>query len=147
MKFQANGKMRSHPGFTMANRVEPFSGSGQLRAGFSAEMGEVTLGVTEVPIKLRIPFLKRRHAVLIIGAIGPVSIKLNPFTCSVKDLSVSGEVWVGGKEGLVVVSEGKVDGNTELRVEGALSGDLSLGKLHLGGEGELDRAHREEAAK
>jgi hypothetical protein len=147
MKFQANGKMRSHPGFTMANKVEPFSGSGQLRAGFSAEMGEVTLGITEIPIKLRIPFLKRHHAVLIIGTIGPVSIKLNPFTCSVKDMSISGEVWVGGKEGLVVVSEGKVDCNTEMQVEGAISGDLSLGKLHLGGECEPEHAHPEEAAK
>jgi len=62
-------------------------------------------------------------------------------------MSVSGEVWVGGKEGLVVVSEGKVDCNTEMRVEGAISGDLSLGKLHLGGECGLDPTHAEEAAK
>ena len=147
MKFQANGKMRSHPGFSLANKVEPFTGSGELRAGFSAEMGEVTLGITEVPIKLRIPFLKRRHAVLIIGTIGPVSIKLDPFTCSVRDLSISGEVRVGGKEGLVVVSEGKVACNTEMTVEGAIIGDLSLGKLHLGAESELEQAEPEEATK
>jgi hypothetical protein len=147
MKFQANGKMRSHPGFTLANKVDPFSASGQLHAGFSAEMGEVTLGITEVPIKLRIPFLKRHHAVLIIGTIGPVSVKLDPCTCSVKDLSISGDVRVGGKEGLVVLSEGKVACNTEMTVEGAITGNLSLGKLHLGGESELEPTHPEEAAE
>ena len=28
MKFQADGTMRSHPGFTLANKIDPFSGSG-----------------------------------------------------------------------------------------------------------------------
>jgi hypothetical protein len=134
MKFHANGKLRSHPGFNLTNKVEPFSGSGQIHAGFSAELGEVTLGISEVPIKLRIPFLKRRHAVLIIGTLGPIRIKLDPCKCSLKDVSVSGEVWVGGKEGLVVVSEGKAACETEVKLDGTLCGDLALGKVHLGDE-------------
>lgn len=147
MKFQARGTMRSHPGFTLANKVEPFSLSAQVKGGVSGEVGAVKLGIGEVPVKLRIPFLKRCHPVLVIGTIGPVSVKLDPFTCSIKDLAVTGDVWVGGKQGLVVMTEGKVVCSTDMAVDGVLTGNVSLGQVHLGAEPEATLTHQHKAAE
>jgi hypothetical protein len=147
MKFQARGNMRSSPGFTLRNQVQPFSCSAQIKGGLEAGIGEVRLGVGEVPIKLRIPFLKRRRPVLVIGTIGPASIQLDPFTCSVKDLAIGGEVQFGGKQGLVVMTEGKVACSTEMTADGLLSGALSLGQVHLGDDPEPPLTHRGKRAR
>jgi hypothetical protein len=142
MKFQARGNMRSQPGFTLANKVNPFSLSAQLKGSVAGEVGAVKLAIGEVPIKLRIPFLKRCHPVLVIGTIGPVSVRLDPFTCSVKDLTLTGDVWVGGKEGLAVMTEGKVTCSTDMAVDGVVTGNFSLGQVNLGAEPETTLTHQ-----
>jgi hypothetical protein len=147
MKFQARGNMRSSPGFTLGNNVAPFSLSAQLKGGLAAEVGAVKLAIGEVPIKLRIPFLKRCHPVLVIGTIGPVSVKLDPFTCSVKDVAITGDVWVGGKQGLVVMTEGKVSCSTDMAVDGVVTGNVSLGQVHLGADAETCVTHQNKAAE
>ncbi len=131
MKIKLRGGMRSNPTVTLASRIDPIRFSGRMEGGASGTVGEIAVGLSEVPLRVRIPFLKRRHRLLVVGAIGPVQLKLDPFNLSLREIVFGGEGVLGGKEGLSVVSEAKVACQTDFHAEGVAAGGLGLGPLRF----------------
>ena len=136
MKVKLRGGMRSNPEVRLTSRVEPVRFSTQLKGGASAGVEEISVGLSEIPLRLRIPFLKRRHRLLVIGAVGPVQLKLDPLNVALREMVLGAEGVLGGKEGLSVTSEGKVACETTFHAEGVAGGGLGLGPFRLEAEPE-----------
>jgi hypothetical protein len=132
MNFQAKAQIHSSPGVELVNRLAPFRCSAHVHGQVSAETGAIIVHLAEIPVAVRIPFLKRRAALITIGTAGPAKLKVDPITCSLKELSFHCDATVGDKEGLTLVTEGKMQCSSELGVEGVAGGDISLGSIHVG---------------
>ena len=132
MNFQAKAHLQSSPGLELVNRLEPFRCSAHVHGRVTAETGAIVVHFAEVPVTLRIPFLKRRSSVITVGAVGPAKLKVDPLTCSLKELDFHCDATVGDKEGLTFFTEGKMHCSSELGVEGVAGGDISLGHIHVG---------------
>ncbi len=136
MKMKIRGGMHGHPSVTLASRFEPIRFSSRVEGGAGGGVGEITVSLNEIPLRLRIPFLKRRRRLLTIGALGPVRLKLDPFHLSLREVSFGAEGVLGGKDGLSVVSEGKVACQTDFHAEGVAGGGFGLGPFRLESEPE-----------
>jgi hypothetical protein len=136
MKMKIRGAMHGHPSVTLASRFDPVRFSTRLEGGASAGVGEIAVGLNEIPLRLRIPFLKRRHRLLTIGTLGPVRLKFDPLHVSLREISFAAEGVLGGKEGLSVVSEGKMACQTDFHAEGVAGGGFGLGPFRLESEPE-----------
>ena len=151
MNFEAHGTMRSSPGVALENHVSPLHCSGRVHGQVSAEVGAISIHLSQIPVTFRIPFL-RRSSPIVVGTIGPAELKVDPFTLSLQEFSLGAEATLGGKEGFTIVTEGKVACATEMSVEGAATGDIGLGALHFGKPPERPRtvekpAFRKKAAE
>ena len=131
MKIKFRGTMRSNPSVALASRVGPVRFSTHVEGGASGEVGELRVAVSEVPLRLRIPFLKRRHGLLLIGAVGPMELKVDPLSLALREVRLGAEGVLGGKEGLTVVTEGKVACESTLRGLAATGGDFHLGPFRF----------------
>ncbi len=136
MKVKLRGGMRSNPEVRLASRVEPVRFSTRLEGGASAGVGEISVGLSEIPLRLRIPFLKRRHRLLVIGTVGPVQLKLDPLTLALREMVFGAEGVLGGKEGLSVLSEGRIACETNFHAEGVAGGGFGVGPFRLEAEPE-----------
>lgn len=139
MNFSINGTMQGSPGIALTNRVSPLQCSGKIGGRVTAEVGAIAVHVAHIPVLLRIPFLPRSTPILI-GMIGPTEVKVDPFTCSLSEMSFSCEGQLGGKDGFVLTTEGKLACATEVSLEGSTSGDIGLGSLHFGKAPEARKA-------
>ncbi len=151
MNFQAQGSMRSNPGVALSNRVSPLQCSAQIHGKAAGEVGAVSVRMEQIPVRLRIPFL-RRSAPILVGTVGPAEFKMDPFTWSLGEFSIGCNAQLGGKEGFVITTEGKVACATDMTMEGAATGDIGLGSIHFGrppegGKGDLRAERRRRAAE
>jgi len=146
MKFKAHAGMRSNPGFSLSNKLDPVGVSAHLQGTVSAEVGAVTIGIQEIPVRMRIPFLKRPGHLLVLGTVGPASIKVDPVTLSLKELSLQCGGVLGDKHGIVIKTDGNVTCKTEMDAEGVASGTIGVGSIDLGPEPHVDVTHRPAAA-
>jgi hypothetical protein len=132
MKFKAHGVMRSSPGVALTSEISPIAFSTHMGGKLAAEVGAISVGIGKIPVRIRIPFLKDRPS-QVIGSVGSVDIKVNPFTLSIKELSLKCDGLLGSK-GITVETEGKVGCRTEMELEGLLSGSVGMGSISLGEE-------------
>lgn len=149
MNFEAHGTMRSNPGVALTNRVSPLQCSAKIQGQGTAEIGAIAVHLAQIPVRLRIPFLRRSTPILV-GSVGPAEFKVDPFTCSLKEFSIGCDAHLGGKEGFLVTTEGKVACATELSLDGTATGDIGLGSIHFGQPsegGRTQRQHRRRSAE
>jgi hypothetical protein len=135
MKFSAFGLMKSTPGFTMVNKIDPVDIDAKLSGGLKAQVGEISVAIGEVPVKVRIPFLRRRRNTIVIGSVGGTHVKVDPVSLSIDEIAVSfaGILGKAGK-GITVKTDAKVDCRTEMEARGDACGRIGLGSVDLGGE-------------
>lgn len=124
MKFKVLGAMKSNPGFSMVNTIAPVNVSTSLHGSVTAGVGAISIGVSEIPVRLRVPFLKRTVQLQVIGTVGGIKVKMDPFNLSIKDMSVSVNGLLGGKDGITVTTEGSVSCSTEMDAAGFASGKI-----------------------
>ena len=151
MNFQAHGSMRSSPGVELSNRVSPLHCSAQIHGQVAGEVGAISVHLDQIPVRLRIPFL-RRSAPILVGTVGPAEFKVDPFTWSLREFSIGCNAQLGGKEGFVITTEGKVACATDMTLDGAATGDIGLGSVHFGrppegGKAEFRAPRRRRAAE
>ena len=150
MNFSVKGTMRGTPGIAMTNRISPLQCSGQVSGKLTCEVGAIEVHVAKIPVMLRIPFLRRSTPILI-GSIGPTDVKVDPFTCSLREFAFSCEGLLGGKNGFGLTTEGKVALATEVSLAGTTSGDIGLASIHFGkaqsGKGAGKASPRKRAAE
>jgi hypothetical protein len=142
MKFNAFGLMRSNPGFTMENHAGPIDFSANVKGSAKASIGAISIKVGEIPIKLRIPFLKHRHLPLVIGSIGGTTLKSDPFSLSIEEMGLSVNGILGNREkGLHVRTDAKVTCQTEMEASGRVGGKVGIGSIDLGDDCDHDEHH------
>jgi hypothetical protein len=133
VKFNALGLMKSSPGFTMENHIKPLDFSAHAKGSVRAEVGAIAVDIGEIPVKVRIPFLKGRRLMTVIGSVGGTKIKVDPVTMSISEIGVTFEGILGRMgEGIHLHTEAKVACQTEMEASGEVCGKVGIGSIDLG---------------
>ena len=106
-----------HPELAARVRMQAFpfevAGSGAM----DLALGEVGLRISEIPVRLRIPFLRRR---VLAGSVGPFRVNMSPVQARVAVIEAVARGVLGGE-----------DSGVDLRLDGACRAELEiLGDLH-----------------
>lgn len=128
MKFKANGIMQSCPRFTTDIKTGPIDIEGTAGGILEGEVGNIGVSVKEIPIRLTIPFLKRKKRLTVVASIGGFKVKVNPFgvKMEISDVKMKG---ILGTNGIELKADTHVTCKTEMKVKGEVHG--KAGVLHL----------------
>lgn len=112
-----------HPELAARMQLQAFpfevTGSGAM----DLALGEVGLRFSEIPVRLRIPFLRRR---VLAGSLGPFAVNMSPVEARVAVVEGVARGVLGGK-----------DCGVDLRLDGACRAELEI-------RGDLDGEERDE---
>ncbi|TAN74303.1 MAG: hypothetical protein EPN14_09340 [Gallionella sp.] len=127
MKFRAFGRMQSCPSISLDTTINPLDFETSLHGSFHGELGPFKGYVGEIPIRLAIPFLKRKP---VIASIGGFPLSLDRFQVNVNKagLDLKGVI---GSEGIKAKVHSKVECSTEMKLEGRVSGQFNLSDRDL----------------
>jgi hypothetical protein len=134
MKFKAAMKMRSNPSFAMENTFSPIGFNGGIKGTLSAEVGTIAIGINEIPVSMRVPFLKRKKSVVLLGKVGAFKVKIDPVTLNIREVSFGAEGVLGTGKGMHVSTQGRVACRTEMQTAGQAAGHLGIGSVSFGDE-------------
>ncbi len=135
MKFKAYAQMKSCPGFDLVTKFDPLDFETTIGGAFQARLGPFSADISEIPIRMTIPFMKRCHSP-VIASIGGIKLGLDSFNLSVDKVAMNLK-GVVGKDGIKANMHAKVDCETTMEVDGIASGRIGLSHLDLGGDDEL----------
>jgi len=125
MNFKAKGILKSNPSFKMKTRLDPLKCKASLSASGRGDItvGEINIAIDEIPIKMTVPFRKKREPVLI-ASIGGFKAKISPFELKVKRASfrLSGSLKTDEINGEM---DGQMKCSSEIEAEGKLNGKIS----------------------
>ncbi len=130
MKFKTRMKMHSTPDFKANVSMEPIGFNTVVKGSFAGALGAIAATVDEVPIRLAIPFLRRKNKLQLIGTIGGFEFKLNPVTIKLDDANVQLD-GIFGTKGIRGVMDTKVACETDARMDGSVSGRLGSFNVKL----------------
>jgi len=106
-------EFEGHPKLAARVRMKPFQFEVASRGAFEFSVGDVHLHFDEIPIHLRIPFLRRR---VLAGSIGPFGVRMKPLEARVRAAEVVTHGVLGGKEsGLDLNLDGACRASIEVR--------------------------------
>lgn len=88
-------EFEGHPKLAARVRMKPFQFEVASRGAFELSVGDVHLHFDEIPIHLRIPFLRRR---VLAGSVGPFGVRMKPLEARVRVAEVVTHGVLGGKE-------------------------------------------------
>lgn len=127
MKFHVLGRMRGDPSINLDASVEPLDFETSIKGVFHGELGPFKAHIGTIPIRMTVPFLKRRP---VMASVGGFCIDLNRFAVDVEKagLDLRGVV---GREGVKAQVRSKVDCTTEVELNGNVSGRVGLSHLDL----------------
>ncbi len=143
MKFKVFGRMQSCPSIKLDTRIKPLDFNIGATGSFKGKLGPFSADIGEIPIRLAIPFLKRRP---VIASIGGFPVKLDRFQVDVDKaaLELNG---VLGLKGIQASVDAQIDCATDIEMKGDMTGRLGLSQLDLGDEN-TDHEHlKEESVK
>lgn len=132
MKFSLRGLMKSTPSFALTNHIDQLSASVNAKASGAAHISKMSVTVSKIPVHLRIPFLKRTHRALLIGSVGGATLSIDPFSISVKEVSLNATGLLGDKDGITMTNDVSVKCQTSMDAQGAVAGKAGLGSIDLG---------------
>jgi translation initiation factor IF-1 len=95
---------------------------------FDVEVGALHAHVSEISIRMTIPFLRHRRRPPLVGSIGGFQFGLKPFHIETKGLAVQVKGIVKGLAGEV---DAKVECKTDMDVEGHVHGKLGRIQIDL----------------
>lgn len=127
MKFKVFGRMQSCPSITLDTTISPLDFETSIHGGFHGELGPFKANIGEIPIRLAIPFLKRKP---VVASIGGFPVSLDRFQVNVNEagLDLKGVV---GLKGIKAKVHSKVECSTEMKLEGRVSGRFDLSDRDL----------------
>lgn len=130
-QFKGQGSMHSNPDCKIDATISPINFESCVDGAFEGSLGNISAEITEVPIKIAIPFMKKRQKLPVIATIGGFKIKLAPFQIKIEkaSLNLSG---VFGSKGIEGKMDCKVACKTDVELAGKLSGKVGLAHLDLG---------------
>jgi len=125
MKFKVFGRMQSCPAIKLETRINPVEFSLGLRGAFNGEVGPFSAHIGEIPIRLRIPFLRRDR---VIASLGRFPITLERFRIDVDNAALEMD-GVLGLKGIHAAIDTQVECSTDVKLKGELSGRVGLSHL------------------
>jgi hypothetical protein len=137
MKFKGHARMGSSPSFTVDAKVEPVGFESSLGGAIEGTVGAIVASIEEFPIRLAIPFMKRRGDPPVVASIGGFKAKINPLSVKVaaESLHMKGIFGSKGIEGKIGC---QVACRTEMEVQGRVGGKLGSVVLQLGSDDEFE---------
>jgi hypothetical protein len=137
MKFKGHAHMASNPGVALDAKLGPVGFESALSGALELSIGAIAAGIDEFPIRLAIPFLKRRGGPVVVATLGGFKGRVKPFSVKVgtESLHVRGTVGTKGIEGRL---EGQVACKTEMDLHGQVGGKLGSVVLNLGSDDDLE---------
>ena len=143
MKFKVFGRMQSCPAIKLDTRIDPLDFNINVKGAFNGKVGPFSADIGEIPIRLAIPFLRRRP---VIASIGGFPIGLDRFQIDVEKaaLDLKG---VLGLKGIHASVDTAVDCSTEIDLKGDVRGRVGLSHLDLGDETNPGEHHEEEGVE
>jgi hypothetical protein len=130
--------MRSTPDFDMDTFLEPLSFNFDASGSFFGQVGEISASVDKVPIRVVIPFLKRKRRMLTVACIGGFNIKIHPMQIQIEKANVQTQGILGTK-GLKGKLNGKIGCKSDINATGDISGKAANVKIEFEPEMEHDR--------
>lgn len=118
MKIKGRGVMVSNPDFRMAAKLQPIPFTASARGKLHAHVGPFQIKVDRIPITVRIPFLRRRRARVVIAEIGGFGLHVTPIHAALEEIAVTFGGVLGDEEGLSGALSGDVGCQTTMEVEG-----------------------------
>lgn len=106
-------ELAGHPKLAARVRMKPFQFEVAGQGAFELAVGDVHLHFDEIPIHLRIPFLKRR---VLAGSVGPFGMRMEPVKARVRATEVVTRGVMGGDDsGLDLNLDGACRASIEIR--------------------------------
>jgi hypothetical protein len=130
MRVKAKGDMQSNSDVKVSAQVEPIAFTASAGGGMQAEVGPVSAGVGEIPLKLVIPFLRPGRSLQVVAAIGDIHLQLSPFSLRIEGASIDLQ-GVLGAQGLRGAASGKVSCRTGMELDSRLAGRFGTLTIEL----------------
>jgi hypothetical protein len=121
MRFKGRAVMRSAPDFALDAELDPIAFSAAATGSLFGHVGEISAVVSDIPIRLSIPFLRGRGHLLSVGSIGSMTFTIRPLQMTIERAGVE-TTGVLGVKGLRGRASGKIGCETEMTVSGVASG-------------------------
>lgn len=133
MKFNAAGVMQSCPKFATDIKTGPLDFEGTASATLEGSVSNIDVSVQEIPIRLTIPFLRRKKRHIVVASIGGLKVKLNPFGIKMEIGNVTVKGLLGAK-GIELKTDTHVTCKTEMKVKGEMHGKAGVLNIDFGDE-------------
>lgn len=130
MKFKLRGRMRSCPSIGLDTQIEPVDFKLSLQGGLHGALGPFEAEVGEFPLRMAIPFLRRRP---VLATVGPVPMHMKPIGINLEKAYLDGS-GVAGLKGIQAKISSKIDCSTDVDVKGEATGRVGLSHLDLGSD-------------
>jgi hypothetical protein len=119
MAISARFTIAGSPEFHLRAKTGPIAFELEGEGAVELRTGAIRAEIGEIPISMRVPFLKRHHGRVLVASVGPFGIKLEPLELQLRALGaqIAGVV---GPEGLDCALEGKVSCKMEVDVTGKI---------------------------
>jgi hypothetical protein len=115
MAISARFTIGGSPEFQVRAKTGPLAFEVEGDGTVELRTGEIYCGIEEIPVHMRVPFLRRHHGRVLVASVGPFGCKLEPIELKLRALGarIAGVV---GPEGLDCALEGKVACKMEVDV-------------------------------
>jgi hypothetical protein len=109
-------KFFGHPDLNLRLRMKPLQFEFASQGAIALSIGDVRLHFEEIPLHLRIPFLRRR---VVAGSVGPFGVHLKPVEANVRAMGMDTRGVIGRDD-----SEFDIHGAGACKAEIEISGKL-----------------------
>jgi hypothetical protein len=118
MKFNAKAFMKSNPDFHINGKLDPIAFNTSINGEMNISVDKIKLHISQIPIKVKIPFLKRKSEPKVIGVIGGFNVSVDPFSFKVhgEGVHLNGTI---GQKGIT----GEMDCSVKCSSEGVIKGE------------------------
>jgi hypothetical protein len=123
MAFSTHLGISGNPEFDVKVKAAPLALQVGGEASLALSAGPISGHVEQIPIRLRVPFLKHSHGYVVAASIGPFGVHLHEINATVRAFGVDFG-GVIGKEGIDCDLAGVVRCCMEVDVNGRLPGKL-----------------------
>lgn len=137
MKFKTHGSVAGSPQFKIRARSEPIAFKAGAEGSFGLGVGPIDAHVGEIPLKVRIPFLRSGAGVRTVGAIGDFGVRVESFEVSAKGFGVRFDGTLG-TEGIACDLDGTVACKMEMDLTGSVPGKVARASLELADGEDMD---------
>ncbi len=137
MKFKSHGLIKGSPEFEVCATSGPVGVKAAVEGSGKAVLGPFDATVGEIPIRVRIPFLRGRGGVRRVASIGGFGVRLDPFEVAAEGFGVRFD-GVLGIDGMRCDLKGAVACKMEMDLSGDLPGKVAKASLELADGEDLD---------